>query len=188
MLWFIIVCGYLVGSIPTAYIAGRLLKKTDIREMGDGNAGARNAYHNLGPRAGISIFCIDAAKGVLIILIARAAEIPQPAILAAGAFTVVGHTWPVYIGFKGGRGESTTIGVLAAVVTLPMLILALPTIATLYFKKSVYWASVVMFIPLPFICWWMGFSTVLIIFSVTLPVLVGITTWIRERHRLIRTA
>ena len=186
MLWFIIVCGYLVGSIPTAYIAGRLLKKTDIRQMGDGNAGARNAYHNLGAKAGLGIFVIDAAKGVLIILIAKAAELPQPAMLAAGAFTVVGHTFPVYIGFKGGRGESTSIGVLAAVVTIPMLILALPTIATLYFKKNVYWASVVMFVPLPFLCWWMGFSLVLIIYSLTLPIMVGLTTWLRERQRAIR--
>ena len=60
MPWLTIILGYLLGSIPTAYIAGRLLKGSDIRQMGDGNVGARNAFFQLGSKTGIVIFFIDA--------------------------------------------------------------------------------------------------------------------------------
>ena len=65
MLWLIIALGYLLGSIPTAYLIGRLLKGKDIRQMGDGNMGARNAFYQLGHKTGIVIFFFDAAKGAL---------------------------------------------------------------------------------------------------------------------------
>jgi len=104
MLWVIVLLGYLLGSTPTAYIAGRLLKGKDIRQMGDGNVGARNAFRELGAKVGIAIFFVDATKGVLAILIAQAANIPQIAILFTGAAAVVGHNWPVFIGFRGGPG------------------------------------------------------------------------------------
>jgi acyl phosphate:glycerol-3-phosphate acyltransferase len=70
MPWLIPINGYFLGSIPTTYIAGRLLKDRDIRQMGDGNIGAQNAYRQLGARAGIAVGVIDAAKGTLVILIA----------------------------------------------------------------------------------------------------------------------
>jgi len=116
MPWLIVLLGYLLGSFPTAYITGYLLKGKDIRRMGDGNAGARNAYHELGHKAGIGIFFLDASKGALAILIAQAVNLPQLAVLTTGAAVVIGHNWPVFIAFRGGRGESTTIGVLLALI------------------------------------------------------------------------
>ena len=105
MPWLIVVLGYFLGSIPTAYIAGRLLKGRDIRHMGDGNVGARNAFHELGPKAGVAIGIVDAGKGALAILVAQAANIPQVAVLLTGAAAVIGHNWPVFLGFRGGRGR-----------------------------------------------------------------------------------
>ena len=61
--WLLVLVGYIIGSLPTAYIFGKRLKNRDIRGMGDGNMGARNAYHELGHKIGILIFFIDAAKG-----------------------------------------------------------------------------------------------------------------------------
>ncbi len=75
MPWLIVVLGYFLGSIPTAYIAGHLLKGRDIRQMGDGNAGARNAFHELGAKVGVAVGIIDAGKGALAVLIAQAANI-----------------------------------------------------------------------------------------------------------------
>jgi len=152
MPWLIVLLGYFVGSIPTAYIAGRLLKGRDIRQMGDGNVGARNAFFQLGAKAGISIFFIDAGKGALAILIAQAASLPQVTILLTGVATVIGHNWPVFIGFRGGRGEATTIGVLLTLVTQPMLIMAGPALATLAIKKNVTIASAVLFVPISLVC------------------------------------
>ena len=182
MLWLIILLAYLLGSTPTAYIAGRLLKGKDIRQMGDGNMGARNAFYELGAKVGVAVFFIDAGKGVLAILIAQATNIPQVAILFTGVAVVAGHNWPVFIGFRGGRGESTTIGVLLTLVTQPMLIMAGPALLILFIRKNVTLASAVLFIPLPLVCWWLGVSGSLISYSMALPCLVGFTHFLRTRR------
>ena len=182
MPWLIVLLGYFLGSIPTAYIAGRLLKGVDIRRVGDENVGAANAFHQLGAKVGIAVFFVDAGKGALAILIAQTANIPQAAVLFTGVAAVAGHNWPVFIGFRGGRGESTTIGVLLALITQPMLILAGPTLATLFFKRNVTIASCVLFIPLSLVCWWLGLSGALVAYSIGLPCLVGFTHFIRTRR------
>ncbi len=182
MVWVIILLGYVLGSIPTAYIVSRLLVGGDIRRMGDGKVGARNAYHELGPKAGIGVFFLDATKGALPVLIAQSAALPQVAVLVAGAAVVIGHNWPVFLGFRGGRGESTTIGVLMALVTQPMLILAGPVLATLFLKKNTIITSCVLFIPLPLVCWWLGIPGMLVAYSVVLPCLVGVTHYLRTRQ------
>jgi len=186
MLWVIVLLGYLLGSTPTAYIAGRLLKGKDIRQVGDGNVGARNAFRELGAKVGIAVFFVDASKGALAILIAQAANIPQVAILFTGAAAVVGHNWPVFIGFRGGRGESTTIGALLALITQSMLIVAGPALLVLFIRKNVTLASAVLFIPLPLVCWWLGVSGSLISYSMALPCLVGFTHFLRTR-RAVKT-
>jgi len=182
MYWLIVALGYLIGSIPTAYIAGRLRKGRDIRQMGDANMGAANAFHQLGAKVGIAVGVIDAGKGALAILIAQAANMPQLAILLTGAAAVVGHNWPVFVGFRGGRGESTTIGVLITLITQPMLIVAGPATSTLLIKWNVTLASAVLFIPLPLVCWWLGASGMLVAYGITLPCLVGFTHYLRIRR------
>ena len=182
MPWLIAVLGYLLGSIPTAYIAGRLLKGGDIRQMGDGNVGAANAFRQLGVSAGIVVFSIDAGKGFLAILIAQAAGLSQLAVLLAGLVTVVGHNWPLLLGFRGGRGESTTIGVLLTVITEPMLIVAGPAALVLFLRRNVTLASAVLFIPLPLVGWWLGLPGVLVSYSIVLPCLVGSTHFLRTRQ------
>ncbi len=188
MLWVIILLGYLLGSTPTAYIAGRLFKDKDIRQIGDGNVGAANAFRQLGANVGTTVFFIDASKGALAILIAQTANIPQVAILFTGAAAVIGHNWPVFIGFRGGRGESTTIGALLALITQPMLILAGPAVLTLLIRRNVPLASTILFIPLPLVCWWLGVPGMLIVYSMALPCLVGFTHFIRTRRTAIRQA
>jgi len=186
--WLIITLGYFLGSVPTAYVAGRILKGVDIRQIGDGNMGAANVFRRLSPKAGVAVGIVDAGKGALAILIAQAANIPQAAVLFAGAAAVVGHNWPVFIGFRGGRGESTTIGVLLTVITQPMLIVAGPTILALLIRRNVILASAVLFIPLPLVCWWLGVSGLLVAYSIALPSLVGFTHFLRVGRRVIRHA
>lgn len=182
MPWLIVLLGYCLGAIPTAYIAGHLFRGIDIRHIGDGNAGAANAFRQLGAKIGTTVFFIDAGKGALAIFLAQTASLSQLAVLLTGAATVVGHNWPVFIGFRGGRGESTTIGVLLALIPQPMLILAGPTLATLLIKRKVIIASCVLFIPLPLVGWWLGIPGVLIGYSIALPCLVGFTHFLRTRH------
>lgn len=188
MPWLIILMGYFLGSIPTAYIAGHIFKRGDIRQVGDENMGAANAFRQLGPRIGVAVGLVDAGKGALAILIAQAAGTPQAAVLFTGAAAVIGHNWPVFLGFRGGRGESTTIGVLLTVVTQPMLIMALPAILTLLIRRNVILASAVLFIPLPFVCWWLGIPGILVAYGVSLPCLVGFTHFLRTRRSVIPQA
>jgi glycerol-3-phosphate acyltransferase PlsY len=182
MPWITIVLGYLLGSIPTAYIAGRWLRGEDIRQMGDGNVGTANAFHQLGLKTGLVVFFIDAGKGMLAIAIAQAANISQVGVLLTGAAAVIGHNWPAFIGFRGGRGEATTVGVLLALITQPMLILAGPALATLVIKRNVIATSAVLFIPLPLLCWWLEVPGLLIAYAIALPCLVGFTHFLRTKQ------
>ena len=186
MPWLIIILGYLLGSIPTAYIAGHVLKGVDIRQVGDNNMGAANAFRQLGPKTGIAVGLVDAGKGALVILVAQAANIPQVAILFTGVTVILGHNWPVFIGFRGGRGVSTSIGVLLAVITQPMLIVAGPAVLALLIRKNVTLACAILFIPLPLACWLLGLNGSLVLYSIALPSLIGFTHFLRVRHQAIR--
>jgi len=186
--WLAVIIGYLLGSVPTAYIAGRILRGRDIRRLGDKNAGAANAYRELGHRAGIIVGVIDAGKGALAVGIVQAAHMSQTTVLLAGAAAVIGHNWPVFIGFRGGRGVSTTIGVLLVTVTWPMLVLAGPALVVLFWRRNVTPACAVLFAPLSLVGWWLGTPPPLIVYSIALPVLVGLTHWLRVRSGVLRQA
>jgi glycerol-3-phosphate acyltransferase PlsY len=182
MQWFLVVVGYIFGACPTAYIFGQRIKGKDIRQMGDRNMGARNAYHELGHKIGILVFFVDMVKGYLAILIAQLFNAPQAIVLTTGIAAVAGHNWPAFLGFRGGRGESTTIGILLALNPTAMLIVALPTITVLLLKKNVILTSAVMFISLPLVSWWLKVPGILVIYGIALPVMVGITHYFRVRH------
>ncbi len=183
MPWLIVLLGYFLGSIPTAWIAGRLLKGVDIRRVGDENMGAANAFRQLGAKAGVAVFFVDAGKGALAILIAQAANIPQTVVLFTGVAAVAGHNWPVFIGFRGGRGESTTIGVLLTLITQPMLIVGGVAIVAFFITRRVILGQgPFLFIPLPLVCWWLGVPGVLVAYSIGVPCLIGFTHFIRTRR------
>jgi len=186
MPWIIIIISYLLGSIPTAYLAGRVVAGSDIRRIGDENVGAANAYRELSPRAGVLVGVIDAAKGTLVIVIAQAVNMSQLVVLFAGVAAVVGHNWPVFLGFRGGRGVSTTIGILFVLVTLPMLIMTLPTLLILIWKRNVTPSMAFLFILLPLVDWWLQVPPALMAYGVALPALVGITTFFRNRLKVIQ--
>ena len=187
MYWLTIILAYLMGSIPTAFIASNLLKGKDIRGLGDGNIGAANAFRQVGAKTGVIVGIIDAAKGAGVILIAQAIDLPQAVILTAGVAAVIGHNWSIFIGFRGGKGVSTTLGILLTLVTLPMLIVAVPAILILYLKKNVSLAIAFLLIPLSLVSWAFGVSGLLIGYTIGLSCLIGITEYVKKR-RLVRAA
>jgi acyl phosphate:glycerol-3-phosphate acyltransferase len=188
MSWLIVIFSYILGSFPTAYIAARLDTGRDIRKMGDENSGAANAYRELSPATGITVGLADAAKGAGVVLIAMAAGMPQIIILTAGLAAVIGHNWPVFLGFRGGRGVATALGVLMVLVTIPMLILALPTLLILIWRRNVTPSMAFLFIALPFVEWLFKFQAIIIGYGLLLPVLIGITTWFRTRPKALKQA
>lgn len=177
----LVLFSYLLGSIPSAYIAGRVLRGIDIRNVGDGNVGAANAYREIGPAAGIAVLIADACKGAIAVMVTQAFA-SQFVVFLAGFAVVAGHNWPVYIGFRRGRGEATTIGVLFVLLPQPMLILlavcAIPFLVT----RNTMLAGAILFAPLWLVALLMGASGALISYSIALPCLVGLTHLVTTRH------
>jgi len=109
-----IILSYLLGAIPTGYLAGKMIKNIDIRQHGSKNMGATNVMRILGKGPGIAVLLIDILKGILpIVLCANIFDLREPLVLVAiGVASVIGHNWTVFLGFKGGKGVATTLGVL----------------------------------------------------------------------------
>ena len=116
-------CSYLAGSVPFGYLAGRL-RGVDIRTVGSGNIGATNVFRTLGPRFGVATFALDMAKGFLaarvvpwaVWSLAAGAPPPPAAALVCTAAVLAGHGFPLFLGFKGGKGVATGLGCAFAVV------------------------------------------------------------------------
>jgi glycerol-3-phosphate acyltransferase PlsY len=136
-----IIIGYLIGSIPTAYIVARKRKGIDIRDIGSRNMGAANVMREIGLHEGIFVALIDIAKGAAAILIAQALSISELWVLGAGFAALVGHNFPVFAGFRGGKGSATVIGIFLVLAPLAMLvtfvIVAIPFFATRKFSAAI---------------------------------------------------
>jgi len=115
----VIVIGYLLGSIPSAYIATRLAKGKDIRQMGGGNVGGLNVYREAGPWPALGAAIFDVGKGAGAVAIAYwLLALPPVFVLLAGLASVVGHNWMLFLKFSGGKGMAAAFGSLA--VLLPV--------------------------------------------------------------------
>jgi len=182
--WIIIAIGYLIGSVPTAYLAGRFLKRGDIRTLGDANSGAANAFRELGKAAGVTVYIVDVLKGAAVILIAQAADALQPVVLMTGAAAVIGHTFPVWLGFRGGRGVAVLIGTLYVLVTIPALIITAPGLLIVYLARATTPALAFLFIVLIFLDWWRDIPAWVIIYQTSMAAFTGVITWYRSRGRV----
>ena len=121
-----VVIGYLLGSIPFAYIAGRLKKGVDVRQVGGGNVGALNVMREVGVAAGFAVLAADVAKGLVAVFVARWLGLPLIWVLVVGFAAVAGHNWPVFLRFRGGKGGATIMGVLLALIPREFAPIPLP--------------------------------------------------------------
>ncbi|TCD48130.1 glycerol-3-phosphate 1-O-acyltransferase PlsY [Chlorobium sp. N1] len=158
----ILAVSYIIGSIPTSIMAGRLLRGIDIRQHGSGNAGGTNAFRVLGWKAGLSVTLIDILKGVLAAVsvvaffrmhpIGAYPEMNEVALrLLAGLAAVVGHVFTVFAGFKGGKGVSTAAGMLIGIAPVTMLIVIGIFLLTVWLSRYVSVASMLAAIAFPLI-------------------------------------
>lgn len=110
---------YLIGSIPSGLIVSRRMRGVDLRRYGSGNIGATNAFRALGLTGGLLVLVMDALKGFLAVHLAMFALVPgflMPVVkVVFGATAIAGHNWSLFLGFKGGKGIATTLGVLLAI-------------------------------------------------------------------------
>ena len=180
-----IVCAYVIGSIPSAYIMGRLRKGVDIRQVGSRSMGAMNVFYQIGFAEGLTVLAMDISKGVAAVALARWFGVPLYAQLLAAGAVVVGHAFTIFLKFHGGRGGATCIGILvylmpwgipiyAAVFGLSLLLTRYPTLS-----------YSLAFLCFPFVAWLKYHSLEFIIFSIAillLPALKYIPR-IKEMHR-----
>ena len=180
----LIIAAYLLGSIPTSVWIGRGFFNKDVRDYGSGNSGATNTFRVLGTTPGIVVFLIDLLKGLLAVsLVYLSSAFPEGSELFStfqlilGIAAILGHIFPVYAGFKGGKGVATLFGAILGISFFPTLIMAGVFFATLFLTKYVSLSSLLAGIsyPILMITVFNVSATSMIIFSILVAVLIVIT-------------
>lgn len=144
-----ILTGYVIGSLPIGYLVAHAATGVDLRQVGSGNVGTANVYRTGGLRMGIAVMLADMAKGAGAVMLAGSGV----AAVAAGVAAVVGHIYPVWLGFKGGKGVATASGVFGVLSPWPTLIAAAAFGVTVARTRYVSLGSIVASVLLPVLEW-----------------------------------
>jgi len=155
----LLIIAYLLGSIPTSVWVGKWFYRVDVREHGSGNAGATNTIRVLGWKAGGPVFFIDGLKGFVASSLVIYADFPHGTNswvnfqLALGFAALLGHIFPIFAKFKGGKGVATLLGVVVALTPLPAALAFIVFLIVLFIFKYVSLGSIVAGISYPIILW-----------------------------------
>ncbi|HPV14884.1 MAG TPA: glycerol-3-phosphate 1-O-acyltransferase PlsY [Candidatus Cloacimonadota bacterium] len=140
----VIAIAYLIGSIPFGWLMGKLFFGQDIRQSGSGNIGATNALRRFGTKAGVIVLLLDLGKGLLVMGLARKYLMPQSLeYTLAAAFVILGHIYPIWLNFKGGKGVATAAGAFIMIAPLPLVIALLAFIITVFISRYVSLGSLI---------------------------------------------
>ncbi len=175
-----IALGYLLGSIPAAYIATRVATGKDIRQLGGGNVGGLNTYREVGAIPALAVGIVDMGKGAAAVAIAYwLLDVPQLFVMLAGLAAVIGHMWMLFLKFSGGKGMGPTFGALAVLMPIYgywygflifLAVVAVPFVIT----RNVALAMGIGLLFLPLIIWLITQSELATILTISLGVLIGI--------------
>ncbi len=183
--WWLLVplSGYLLGSIPTALLVSRRLAGVDIRQIGDGNMGARNVQRTLGWGPGIVVAAGDFGKGSAAVLLARALVGDPLWHMMAGVAAVVGHDFPVWAGFRGGQGMATSLGALTVLMPRQTLIglvafgASYPVVRSFDFSAAIGLGLIVL------LAWQAGLPFLWVLYAAALFVSIGLKKWLDLPYR-----
>jgi len=168
---------YVLGSIPNGLWLGKVLWHTDLREHGSHNIGATNAWRTLGKGPGFLIFLLDFLKGLLSVYIASALVGTPLAMVLAAIFAIVGHSASLFMGFKGGKGVATGLGVLSMLMPQVTLIVFLVWLALVKITGYVSLGSIVAAACVPVLAYVFGAPVEYLVFGVAAAILIVV------RHR-----
>jgi len=189
-----ILLAYLTGAFPSAVWVGKIFYKIDVREFGSGNAGATNTFRVLGKKAGIPVLIMDIFKGwICVNYISCLTNIPQSAEavfeiqLAFGIAAVIGHLFPIYTGFRGGKGIATLLGLLIGLHAVAALCSILVFVIVFLISKYVSLGSIIASVAFPvLVILILGSTNVsLNLFALFVPVL-SLITHQKNIERLLR--
>jgi glycerol-3-phosphate acyltransferase PlsY len=172
-----ILLGYGVGSLPLGYLVANRAKGIDLRRVGSGNVGAANVYRTAGLAAAIIVVLVDVAKGASSVFFAArfATGVADP--VAAGVAAIIGHVYPVWLRFHGGKGVATACGVFWMLAPLATAVSATLFVVVVWVTRYVSLGSVIATVALPPLAWWTGKSVAVVVGSVVAAVVIV------QRHR-----
>lgn len=172
----LIILSYLIGSIPSGLIVGKLFYQTDIREHGSGNLGGTNTFRVLGKKAGVIVTLADLLKGTLAVSLPAIISLTEINPLIIGIFAVIGHMYPIFANFRGGKAVATSGGLILGINPLVFLIILGSFLITLLITKYVSLSSMITGI--------IGIITTIILKEYQLLIVtVILTIFIFYRHR-----
>jgi acyl phosphate:glycerol-3-phosphate acyltransferase len=172
----IAILSYLLGSIPTGYLLG-LYAGVDVRKTGSGNIGATNVARALGKMRGVLTLLADAAKGAVPVYIATQLDLGEMSAAIVGAAAFLGHLFPVYLKFKGGKGVATAVGVLFALAPMAALVLLAVFAAALLICRMVSLSSIAAALAAPIAVWLFHYPLLYTVLAAFLSIMVIV------RHR-----
>ena len=169
--------GYLLGSMPNGYLAGRWLKGIDLRQCGSGSTGATNVLRNVGKGPALVVFLLDVGKGALTVLLTKSFGLNDWVQVLAGLAALAGHIWPMWLGWKGGKAVATGLGIFLGLAWPVGLACFGFFMAVISISRIVSLSSVIAAIGLPVLMVISGNSSAYVVVSLVASVLV---LW---RHR-----
>jgi glycerol-3-phosphate acyltransferase PlsY len=191
-----IIVGYVFGSFPAAYLAGRLRKRLDIRHVGSRNMGAMNVFYEVGPMDAVLVTMADLGKGIAAILLVRwlsgvspvaSFDILRDGIVATAA--ILGHIFPVFLRFRGGKGAATAIGILMFLMPWAVPFLALVFFVAVFITRNPTFSYSLLLIVFPFVAGFIyvdryGQPLSLVFYSTGVGIFLGIQyiPRVREMH------
>ena len=163
---------YLLGSVPNGLILGKAIWGVDLRQHGSKNIGATNAWRTIGKAGGISIFALDFLKGAISAYLGLHLGGSELAGVLCGILAIAGHSWSVFLAFKGGKGVATGLGVIAALMPMVTLIVFAVWFAIVYFTGYVSLGSIVGAALVPILTLFFGLHTEFLILGLIAAVFI----------------
>lgn len=169
-----LVCSYVLGSFPTAYIVGRVRKGIDIREVGSRNMGATNVIYQVGIIEGLLVLVVDAGKGAAAVALARWLGASLEVQLAAAGVVVIGHAFPIFLKFRGGKGGAAYLGGLAFLMPQAVPYYLGIFAVLLLLTRFTTFSYGVGLLAIPLMAWLLYDSTPLIVYTGVMTVVLGL--------------
>lgn len=149
----IVLGSYLLGSVSFSYLIVRIKQGMDVRTVGSGNAGATNVMRAAGKKAAALALLLDIAKGITAVAVARAVDATQLVVGGAAVAVVLGHVFPVFFGFRGGKGVATSAGALGALAPAALFLALIVFVLVVYWKRYVSLGSMAAAVSIPVLAW-----------------------------------
>ncbi len=166
-----VVSAYLCGSIPTGVLIARRLG-VEVRQVGSGNIGATNVARSAGKKAGLLTLLGDAAKGLLPVLIVRLLDLRDTTLACTAVAALLGHLFPIFLGFSGGKGVATGLGVFLGLAPYAILLALLLFLATFVFFRIVSLASLVAAAATPLLLLWLAYPSACVVAGLVIALLI----------------